>query len=272
MVGARGLDRCNWGAQPPPAVVGRALAANFGRAQGTFHVSFHCHSGRRRGRRRLRPRAGALSNSFHSECKIPKAEFEMGRPQAVARRKVRVWGMARIPALNSRDLDYIPVFCLNACMSSKTVAYWWLNANPKMWELEQQLVGETETYSSHNKNGNKRRKYKWFHEVKPGDIVIGYVTSLRKKAVAICRIMKGLHSTDNGDEIKFQKIEQLVNPIAYETLKLVPELANSEPLRSNHQGSLFKLTDKEYKIIRSLESRSANLIADIQEIQANKKI
>jgi hypothetical protein len=84
--------------------------------------------------------------------------------------------------------------------------------------------------------------------------------------------MKGLHSTDNGDEIKFQKIEQLVNPIAYETLKLVPELANSEPLRSNHQGSLFKLTDKEYKIIRSLESRSANLIADIQEIQANKKI
>jgi hypothetical protein len=49
-------------------------------------------------------------HSFNSECKIPNAEFEMARPQAVARRnggrlqrlahrKVRVWGMARIPAL-----------------------------------------------------------------------------------------------------------------------------------------------------------------------------
>jgi hypothetical protein len=49
------------------------------------------------GKRWLIARCGPCKEqAFHSECKIPKAGFEMARPQAVARRKVRVWGMARI--------------------------------------------------------------------------------------------------------------------------------------------------------------------------------
>jgi hypothetical protein len=141
-----------------------------------------------------------------------------------------------------------------------------------MWEHEAQPIGGRESYSSHNKNGNKRRKYKWFLEIKPGDIVLGYVTSPRKKVVAVCRITKGLHSGKNGDEIEFQKIEQLTNPIAYETLKAIPELATCEPLADNHQGSLFKLTPEEYELIRSLESADVDLITDIQIIRANKRI
>ena len=56
--------------------------------------------------------------AFNSECKIPKAEFEMARPQAVGRRnggrlqrlacrKVRVWGMARIRALYPEGIKSI---------------------------------------------------------------------------------------------------------------------------------------------------------------------
>ena len=134
---------------------------------------------------------------------------------------------------------------------STGVAYWWLNANPKIWNFEETPVGEKQTYTSHNEKGNKRQKYRYFQEAKPGDLVIGYVTSPQKEVVAVCKITKGLHQTENGEEIEFEKIEQLAKPIAYETLQANPDLANSEPL-INNQGSLFKLTEQEYEIIRSL--------------------
>jgi len=134
---------------------------------------------------------------------------------------------------------------------SSATQYWWLNANPKIWNFEATSVGEKQTYTSHNEKGNKRQKYRYFQEVNPGDMVIGYVTSPQKEVVAVCKITKGLHQTENGEEIEFEKIEQLPTPIAYESLQANPDLAKSEPL-INNQGSLFRLTEQEYDIIRDL--------------------
>ena len=131
-------------------------------------------------------------------------------------------------------------------------AYWWLNANPKMWDLADQRVGDRQTYTSHNEKGNKRQKYKYFREVKTGDLVVGYVTSPRREVVAICKITQALHHNAEGEEeIEFEKIEQLDEPISYEDLQNNPDLTASEPIAS-HQGSLFKLTEEEYEVIRSL--------------------
>jgi 5-methylcytosine-specific restriction protein B len=135
--------------------------------------------------------------------------------------------------------------------ASTGVAYWWLNANPKIWNFEETQVGQKQTYTSHNEKGNKRQKYRCFQEAKPGDLVVGYVTSPQKEVVAICKITKGLHRTKNGEEIEFEKLEQFANPVAFQTLQSNPELAGSEPL-VNNQGSLFRLTEPEYEIIRSL--------------------
>jgi predicted RNA-binding protein with PUA-like domain len=130
-------------------------------------------------------------------------------------------------------------------------SYWWLNANPKMWSLEEMAVGQTQTYTSHNESGNRRQKYKHFQEVKPGDLVVGYVTSPQKEVVAVCKITKSLHQTKSGEEIELEKVEQLAKPIAYQTLQANPDLIGCEPI-SNNQGSLFQLTVEEYEIIRSL--------------------
>jgi MoxR-like ATPase len=135
---------------------------------------------------------------------------------------------------------------------SGTPRYWWLNANPKIWDFEETAVGAKQTYTSHNQKGNRRQKYRCFQEVQPGDLVIGYVTSPQREVVAVCKITKGLHQTVDGrEEIEFEKIEQLATPIPYETLRGNPDLANCEPL-VNNQGSLFKLTELEFEIIRSL--------------------
>jgi 5-methylcytosine-specific restriction protein B len=129
--------------------------------------------------------------------------------------------------------------------------YWWLNANPKIWNFESKAVGEKQTYTSHNERGNKRQKYKYFGEVKPGDLVIGYVTSPQKEVIAVCEITRGLHESGGAERIEFQKVEQLQNPVTYDELKAVPALARSEPL-VNNQGSLFALSEEEYEIIRAV--------------------
>jgi len=129
--------------------------------------------------------------------------------------------------------------------------YWWLNANPKIWNFESKAIGEKQTYTSYNERGNKRQKYKYFGEVKPGDLVVGYVTSPQKEIIALCQITKGIYQSDDVERIEFKKIEQLQNPITYEELKAVPTLAQSEPLVSN-QGSLFALSEEEFEIIRAI--------------------
>lgn len=134
--------------------------------------------------------------------------------------------------------------------------YWWLNANPKIWDMEEMPVGQRQTYTSHNDKGNKRQKYRYFHEVKPGDLVVGYVTSPQKEMVAVCRITRGLHETPEGEGIEIEKMEELAAPLALDLLQSNPDLAEAEPIQSN-QGSLFKLTEHEFEVIRSLIDETA---------------
>lgn len=128
--------------------------------------------------------------------------------------------------------------------------YWWLNANPKIWNFIETPVGGTQNYTTHNEKGNKRRVYKYFQELKPGDILIGYVSSPNKEIVAEAVVTKGIYQ-DDGERIEFKKTENFINPVSLETLKSIPELENSEPM-INNQGSLFKLTKEQYEIIRDI--------------------
>jgi 5-methylcytosine-specific restriction protein B len=129
--------------------------------------------------------------------------------------------------------------------------YWWLNANPKIWDFRTAAVGSVQTYTSHNEAGNKRQKFKYFAAVKPGDILIGYITSPDKEIVAVCEITKALHGPPGNEKIEFRKIEQFGAPVTWDELQSMPALADCEPLQSN-QGSLFAVTADEYDAIRAL--------------------
>ena len=155
---------------------------------------------------------------------------------------------AKGPTMQIRDLKI-----------DSNVSYWWLNANPQVWSFENLDIGGRQTYTSRNENGNKRHKYKYFQDVKPGDILVGYVTSPQREIVGICRITQGLHdSAEEGERIEIQKIEQLQKPVQFGALKGRPGLEECEPLIGN-QGSLFKLRETEYKVIRGLIDE-ANLV------------
>jgi hypothetical protein len=132
-----------------------------------------------------------------------------------------------------------------------SVAYWWLNANPKIWDFRTIPIGSVQTYTSHNEAGNKRQRFKYFADVKPGDLVVGYVTTPDKEVVAVCEVTKALHGAPGNQAFEFRKIEQFAEPVTWAELQSVPALAQCEPILSN-QGSLFALTTDEYEIIRAL--------------------
>ncbi len=135
---------------------------------------------------------------------------------------------------------------------SESQNFWWLNANPKIWSIDDFAFGETQDYTTHNEKGNKRRIYKYFTEVTEGDLVIGYESTPSKQVKAIFQIQEGIHEDEKGvEKITFKLIEKVHDPITWDELRENPELKESEVI-INNQGSLFKLNPNEFEIIKDL--------------------
>lgn len=143
-------------------------------------------------------------------------------------------------ALNNIDFSDINLY---ANSSKSNVNYWWLNAKPKIWSFANMDVGEEQSYTMYNDNGNKRRIFQNFLDAKVGDLVIGYEANPVKQIVALCRISK----ENDGENLYFEKLEGLTSPIDYARVKEIAEFNNMDL-----QGSLFKLTKDEYNILMDI--------------------
>lgn len=130
--------------------------------------------------------------------------------------------------------------------------FWWLNANPSIWAISSYNEGDTQTYTTHNERGNKRRIYKNFQSVKPGDLIVGYEVTPTKQVKALLEITKPIHVTeDEGEVIEFMILEKLDIPVHWNELQNEPALGNCDVF-INNQGSLFKLTEDEFDIIQEI--------------------
>ncbi len=125
--------------------------------------------------------------------------------------------------------------------------YWWLVADPTVWRFSGIKIGEEEDYTLYTEKGNKRHVFQNFLDAKAGDSVIGYEATPVKKIVALAEITK----ENDGENLYFEKTEDLSVPIDYAALKEYPELKNME-FFSHAGGSLFKLTKQEYDFIMDL--------------------
>ena len=147
--------------------------------------------------------------------------------------------------------------------------FWWLNANPKIWSISNHSEGQRQTYTTHNEKGNKRRIYKYFEAANPGDLIIGYESTPTKQIKAIYEVTKGIHNTANGEEIEIELIEKLEIPVHWNDLKNNAALQQCEVF-INNQGSLFKLTEDEYDIIREIIDNK-NIITEKLLLSSNIK-
>lgn len=160
-----------------------------------------------------------------------------------------------------------------ATVDTDKIEYYWLNANPKFWKIEDYQVGDEQSYTTHNENGNKRSRFEYFQKIKPGDLVLGYETTPTKKVLAIFEITKGAHIDDDDGKEKISFVIQkfLPTPVTYDILKSMPELENSEVMRNN-QGSLFRLSKDEYHSILNKDLSIEIDISDYSIEDAEKDI
>ena len=149
-------------------------------------------------------------------------------------------------ALEQVDLDDVELYAKGED-TGEAKGYWWLTANPRIWSFSDIKIGEEQSYTLYNENGNKRRVFQNFLDAKVGDIVIGYEANPVKKIVAIGRISQA----SDGKVIYIEKIEGLSSPIEYLILKGAPELEKME-FFVQPNGSLFKLTKGEYDFIMDI--------------------
>lgn len=151
-------------------------------------------------------------------------------------------------ALEQTDLSEVSLYAKQEGVADgEADNYWWLNANPKIWSFANLDIGDEQTYTLYNENGNKRRIFQNFLDAKAGDMVIGYESYPVKQIVAIGQISR----ENDGKNLYFKKLEGLADPIDYMTLKDCPELAHMEYF-VNPQGSLFKLTKGEFDFIMDI--------------------
>lgn len=125
--------------------------------------------------------------------------------------------------------------------------YWWLVAKPTIWSLYDMAVGEEESYTLYNNNGNPRRLFKNFLNAKKGDVVIGYEATPTKQIVALLEIER----ENDGKEIFFKKIETLASPVDFASIKDIDELSDMEFLK-NKNGSFFQLSKDEYTVLMDI--------------------
>ncbi len=142
-------------------------------------------------------------------------------------------------------------------------SFWWLNANPAIWSISTIKEGDRQTYTSRNEKGNKRRIFKYFEMVKPGDLIIGYESTPVKQVKGLFEVTRALHPTNQGDVFEFALLEKYDVPVHWNELAHHPGLKGCEVF-INNQGSLFRLSEEEYDIIRD--------IADSKNILYQKKL
>ena len=135
-------------------------------------------------------------------------------------------------------------------MGDATANYYWMNANPKYWNVDEFEVGDNQEYTVFNENGNRRQMANCFTAAKPGDMVVVYSSYPVRLIKAIGRITEGIHHSEieEQDVISFSLISKVDNPVSLEDIKKVDALAGM-PVLKHPQGSLFSLTPEQYNVI-----------------------
>ena len=116
---------------------------------------------------------------------------------------------------------------------------WWVVANPKQWSWDRLFRDGKVEYQY----GRLKRNYPL---VQRGDLVIGYQSTPDKRVVALARVSREFKSVgNNSPTIELEPVEKLNRGLSYDELIEDTVLAQSEPMRSNNQGTLFALTETE---------------------------
>lgn len=146
-------------------------------------------------------------------------------------------------ALDRTDLSHIPLYEDEKLQHN----YYLLVANPNYWSFKNINGNETEDFTALNENGNKRKIYQYFEEIKEGDLIIGYEANPIKEVVSLCKVV----SKSDNNNFNIKKEKDFSKRLSFDEMKIDPILKDME-FMANQNGTLFKLKKNEYNRILEL--------------------
>lgn len=137
--------------------------------------------------------------------------------------------------------------------------YWYVVASPGKqdwhWDI---LFGKKETQRFHG--GSIKRNYK---DVRPGDLIFGYLARPNKQIYCLAEAVP-LPANATGEwEFYMRGLKKLTTPLPWQRFRDDPILQNSEALRGNMRGTLFRLEPHEAERLRDLIEEDNPDLADI---------
>jgi predicted RNA-binding protein with PUA-like domain len=108
----------------------------------------------------------------------------------------------------------------------------------------------------------KRNLARNFEAAKPGDFIFGYQAGQPKQIVALARVERELEKREEGGAPKegllIKPMKMLARPLDRRKFVTHPVLMNSEPVRTNTRGSMFRLTLDEARALADLLNAEGN--------------
>jgi DNA polymerase III delta prime subunit len=136
-------------------------------------------------------------------------------------------------------------------------SFWWMVANEETSDWRWETLFERREWFF-----EKRNLARNFAAAKPGDFVFGYQAGSRRQVVALVRIASPLEtSTWDGQQkegILLKPVQWLSHPLDWKTVAAAPRLKESEPVRLNTRGSMFRLSVEEANELARMLNEEGN--------------
>ncbi|HZH29908.1 MAG TPA: AAA family ATPase [Pyrinomonadaceae bacterium] len=139
-------------------------------------------------------------------------------------------------------------------------AFWFMVANETKTEWSWQLLFDRGEWFF-----GKGHLSRNFEAAKPGDLIFGYMASPRRQVVALARVEGRLETREEDGKPKegilIKPLAMLAHPLDWHKFISHPSLRNSEPLKMNARGSMFRLTVEEARALADLLNAEGNDIS-----------
>lgn len=153
--------------------------------------------------------------------------------------------------------------------SNNSEEFWWLQANPAQWSVDEFNIGDYQEYSTHGENNNPRRIFENFFLAKTRELIIIYESTPTRAIKAIARVTKEAQNR-KGDMLGFEMLYFFTNATSWQELLNLESFRNTS-LAQNNQGSLFRISrDVFFDILNTTELFPLDTPIEVEPKQRDK--
>ena len=152
---------------------------------------------------------------------------------------------------------------LDATLRAPAVATnaWWVTANPDKWSWD-------ELFRDGFVDFTRGRIQKHYDTAQSGDVVVCYQTAPESRVVGLARIVN-VHPDDSSETdlgpLRLIPIQRFADGPSWSSMKENQTLAGSEPVKSLAQGTLFSLTNNEFREILRLSGTTDDWLGRVAD-------